>query len=150
MDKDDFRAYLIAASYWAMQVAKNYVKEVLPYEFVYDVELNQSMDEKCGEGFICYPEDEGKIHLQKNENEVVALLSRDGRIPVWIDINVKSATTTATTLRLICAGRFTNQKEQMYYSKRGQGPFGIKSPYLPSGWKEGEKFCIYPKKRLWF
>jgi len=142
MDKDDFEAYLIAASYWAIQTAKQFVSENLPYEFIYDVELNQSMDETAGEDFVRYPEDEGKVYLQQRVENVVALLVRDDRIPVWIDINVKSVTKELTTLRLVCAGRFTNQKEQMYYAKRGQGPFGIKSPCFPAEWKEGIKFSL--------
>jgi len=145
MDKDDFRAYLILTSYWAVQFAEKLAGEQLPYDFVYDVELNQSADEGAGEEFVCYPEDEGKVHLQQSAEEVLALLVRDGRVPVWIDISVKSVTKDLTTLRLLCAGRFTNQKEQMYYSKRGQGPFGVKSPNLPLSryriFTKNAKFC---------
>ena len=148
MEKDDFRAYLVFASYYAIQVAKRYVRETLPYEFVYDVELNQSMDEGCDKEFVCYPEDEDKVYLQQDVEKIVTLLVRDDRVPVWIDINVKSATTTTTTFRLLCAGRFTNRKERMYYSARGQGPFGIKSPHLPVGWKEGEKFYLATKNNF--
>jgi len=142
MDNDDFRVYLIAASYWAIQLAINFAKERFPHEFVYDIELNQSMDKGCGEEFVCYPEDEGKVYLQQSVDETVALLARDGRVPVWIDINVKSVTNKRTTLSLICAGRFTTQKERMYYSSRGQGPFGIKSPNTPHKLKEGQKFRL--------
>ena len=146
MEKDDFRVYLIAASYWSIQFAKELVKDTLPYEFTYDVELNQSIDDGAGEEFVCYPDDESKVLLQQSVEEVVTLLVRDGRVPVWIDINVKSVTKKLTTLRLLCAGRFTNQKEQMYYSKREQGPFGIKSPILPLGWKEGKKFSLVERQ----
>jgi len=145
MDNDDFRVYLIAASYWAIQVAQRYVKEKLLYDFVYDVELNQSMDEGCGDDFVCYPKDEGKVFLQQNVNEVVALLVRDGRVPTWIDINVKSVTKKTTTLRLRCAGRFTNKRDRLIYHASGQGSFGIKSPYLPFDLKEGQKFRLTKK-----
>jgi hypothetical protein len=37
----------------------------------------------------------------------------------------------------------------MYYFEHGTQPFGIKSPSLPLGWKEGEKFILNaPHKAL--
>ena len=128
MEKDEFRAYLIAASYRAIKFARKSTKKELPCEFVYDVELNQSMDDGAGEEFVCYPEDVDKIYLQQSADDVVSLLVRDGKVPVWIDISVKSRLKQTTTLRLVCAGRFTSKKERMYYSNVGQGPFGIKIP----------------------
>jgi len=126
MEKDDFRAYLIAASYWAIQLLEKSTKKVLSYEFAYDVELNQSMDKGGCEEFAYYPEDDGKVCLQQSIDDVVALLVRDSKVPVWIDIDVKTDSSKTTTLRLVCAGRFTNKKDRMYYSNVGQGPFGIK------------------------
>ena len=140
MDRADFKTYLIAASYWSVQLARPYMKNTLPYEFTYDVELNQSMDTGAGEEFVVYPEDDGKIYLQQSVDNVVALLVRDGKVPVWIDIIVISATQETTSLQLLCAGRFTNQREHMYYARRGHGPFGIKSPKLSSLWSRQHEF----------
>ena len=149
MEKDDFKAYLVAASYWAIQCAKIYVKEKLQYEFVYDVKLNQSFDDTAGDEFVRYPKDEGKTYFQQSIDEVVALLARDGRVPVWIDINVKSFANKITTLELLCAGRFTKKKDELYYQARGQGPFGIKSPNHPLGWKNGKRFWLKNSRPPW-
>jgi len=127
MEREEFKIYLIAASYLAIQGVKIIAKEKCPCEFIYDIELNQSADVRTDKEFIYYPEDDGKVYLQQSVDDAVTLLVRDGKIPVWIDIFVKASTSKTTTLQLECAGRFTNQKAQMYYSPQGYGPFGIKN-----------------------
>lgn len=142
MNSLDFRTYLLAASYLATKAAQNFVKDKLAYEFRFDVELNQSVDEDFSGEFLTFPEDNGRILEQLNSDDVATLLSRDGKVPVWIDINVKSCAAGLTTLNLQCAGRYTDQMNKMYYNKKGLGPFGIKGPNLPPGWTEGKRFRL--------
>lgn len=40
------------------------------------------------------------------------------------------------------AGGFTNDHDKMYDTRRGTGPFGIKSPVFPFGYEEGSKFSL--------
>jgi hypothetical protein len=92
--------------------------------------------------FDIYPEDEGIIRLNLTDNEVVELLYRKNKIPVWIDINVLKSSRKSTTFNLLCAGRYTDNKEEYYYNENGSVPFGVKGPTFPIGYKEGEKFRL--------
>lgn len=143
MTKYDFETYLIAASYYAVNIAeKFFVKEKLKYDFVYSLDLNQSGDDCSDPDFDYYPEDDGKKYENQTIKEVVELLCRDNKVPVWIDVHAKKLLKNATEITLFVAGRYTDKKEKMYYNKRGLGPFGVKSPVLPIGWVEGKRFHL--------
>ena len=142
MNKDDFRTYLLSASYRAVKFAEKYVKNKLHFEFSYDIYLNQSYDEHADEESTLYPEDNDKEIKGINSEEVLEILCRNNKVPEWIDISVSAVGKKFTLLSLLCCGRFTSKDEKMYYSKRGQGPFGIKSPSFPPDLKEGKKFRI--------
>jgi len=75
--------------------------------------------------------------------EVVAWMWRDGRVPVWVDVSVFAEVTGEVVVQLLCAGRFSDNPNRFYYECDGQSsPFGIKSPSLPPGWSEGDKFDV--------
>ena len=142
MTKAEFKALLAAASGWAVQCAQAMVTQPLPRSFRYHVQLNQSYDRHATDDEIFHPEDDGKAFAGLSEDEVVALLWREGRCPEWIDISAEAVGPTYTLLNLLCCGRYSDDPDKMYYAKRGQGPFGIKSPVLPVGWKEGVRFGL--------
>jgi len=130
MNRNELRTYLLAASYLATKLGEEFTKDSLSFEFRYDIELNQSCDDPSDQKFVTYPDDDGRTVTGQSIENAVAILSRGGRVPVWIDINVKSWTRKDTVLQLCCSGRYTEQAEEMYYNDRGLGPFGIKSPNL--------------------
>jgi len=72
----------------------------------------------------------------------MALLCRDGRCPEWIDISVEAVGEGVTVFRLTCCGRYTADPGRMHYTRHGLGPFGVKSPVLPRGFREGERFSL--------
>ncbi len=142
MTKEEFLFHLQGASLVALKFAENYVKNKLTTDFKYNVILNASTDDPNLPQFDIYPEDTGKMQLDLSDNEVVDLLYRKGKVPVWIDINVLKSSRKSTTFNLLCAGRYSDNKEEFYYNHNGSGPFGIKSPKLPVGYKEGSKFKL--------
>jgi len=142
MTREEFLFHLKGASLIAMKFAENFVKNKLTTDFKYNVILNVSNDDPSLTQFDIYPEDTGIIKLDLTDSEVVELLYRKSKVPVWIDINVLKSSRHSTTFNLLCAGRFTNDKEEFYYNRTGSGPFGIKSPNLPLGYKEGQKFKL--------
>lgn len=74
---------------------------------------------------------------------MIDLLYRKNKVPIWININVLKSSRKSTTFNLLCAGRFTDNKEEFYYiNKIGSTPFGIKSPELPLDYSEGKKFSL--------
>ena len=142
MNKADFLFLLLEASYVSFKFAQNYVKNHLKPEFRYDLELNISHDDPELTQFDIYPEDNGKKYFDLTDREVVEILCRNNKVPVWINIAVSKSDRKKTTFRLSCAGRYSNDKDEFYYNDGGSGPFGIQSPILPSGYKEGQKFKL--------
>ena len=142
MRQEDFQSQLLAATFAAIRFGQNYVVNRLPLDVRYMVVLNQSCDDHRKDDEVVYPADDGRIEMGLTVQGVLDLLHRDGRCPQWIDISVAGADRDVTLLRLLCCGRFHGDEIRMYYYEQGTQPFGIKSPNLPPGWKEGEKFRV--------
>jgi len=123
MTKEEFTFHLNGASLVALKFAERYVKDKLTTDFKYNVILNASTDDESLTQFDIYPEDTGIIKLGLIGYEVVELLYRKNKVPVWIDINVIKSNRKSTTFNLLCAGRYTDNKETMhnsYYNGFGQ------------------------------
>ena len=142
MDHAQFRVMLLGASYQALRFGSSFVTQRLTWQFKYYVQLNQSNEFPPQDGFTRYPEDEGKSLMIESDVEVANLLHRDGEVPVWINIAVLKSAPDFTLLGLECAGRYTDEWDRFYYKQTGFGPFGVKSPVLPAGWKEGDRFVL--------
>lgn len=140
MTKQEFLFHLKGASYIALKFAENYVKDKLTTDFKYNVIFTPANKSENVDQFDIYPEDDGIIKLNLSDNEVVDLLYRKNKIPIWIDINVLKVNGKITVFNLACAGRYSDNKKEYYY--HGSAPFGIKSPTFPIGYKEGEKFRL--------
>jgi hypothetical protein len=139
MTQAEFHILLIAASFSALRFAKRYVTNDLPVEaFEYRICLNNTCPPHRNEAGSTPPE------RRFSEQEAVDLLYRDGTCPEWIDVNAEAVSEGATVFRLICCERYTDDKSKMYYSKRGLGPFGVKSPNLPFGYSNGDRFTLPP------
>ncbi|CAC9977064.1 MULTISPECIES: hypothetical protein [Flavobacterium] len=142
MTKEEFLFHLNGASFVALKFAENYVKDKLTTDFKYNIIFTPPNVIGNMDQFDIYPEDEGIIRLNLTDKEVVELLYRKNKIPVWIDINVLKSSRKSTTFNLLCAGRYTDNKEEYYYNDNGSGPFGVKGPTFPIGYKEGKKFRL--------
>lgn len=142
MDKYGFLDLLKKATTIAFDFAKEFVQDNLPKDFSYSVELNASYDNPTLTQFDLYPEDDNKKVEFIGEKEVVELLFRKGKIPVWIDISVECIRNNTTVLRLLCAGRYSESEDEFYYKNGGTGPFGIKSPTHPIDYLPGRKFNL--------
>jgi hypothetical protein len=145
MTKSEFKILINGASFVSFKVAKQFLKNTLVPEFRYDVYLNISHDDPSLTQFDIYPEDSERVESGLTDEEVCNLLYRNGKVPVWIDISVYKTDKKITVFKLLCAGRYSDVKEELYYQKGGTGPFGIKSPALPIDYKEGEKFKLKTK-----
>ncbi|MCH5716428.1 hypothetical protein [Niabella hibiscisoli] len=140
MTKDDFLKLLRHSSTTAYDFAKNYVIDDLPNNFKYSVILNASSDDHSLTQFDIYPNDNDKQVELIKENEVAELLCRKDKVPVWIDIAVECVYKRNTIFKLLCAGRYSDNPEEFYYTGNGTGPFGVKSPNLPFDYVDGNKF----------
>lgn len=142
MTKPEFNILLLGVSYVSFKFAQEFLLNDLKPTFRYDLELNASNDTPEETQFETYPEDNGKKHYNLTDKEVVNVLYRNDKIPVWIDIAVYKSNEETTTFKLNSAGRYSDDKNEFYYAQRGSGPFGIKSPNLPFNYKKGSKFRI--------
>ncbi len=96
-------------------------------EIRYDLTLNESYDLPYNYSkFDYYPEDEGQIIRSVTFDEAVTVLYRNGKIPIWIDIYVSYIEKQVVVLELLCAGRYTNDGNELYYREKGTGAFGLK------------------------
>jgi len=143
MTKEEFLFHLQGASITALKFAERYVKDKLETDFKYNVILSVSTDDPSLTQFDLYPEDQGIIKLDLTDTEVVDLLYRKDKVPVWIDISVLKSSKKSTTFNLLCAGRYTDNKKEYYYNCNGSGPFGIKGPNFPLHYVAGEKFRLH-------
>ncbi|WP_420552366.1 hypothetical protein [Tenacibaculum aiptasiae] len=142
MTKEEFSTLINGASFISFKFAQEFLKNKLIPEFRYDVYLNMSNDDPALTQFDIYPEDNERVETGLTYKEVRDLLYRKGKVPVWIDIAVHKSDRKITTFKLLCAGRYSDDKEEYYYQSGGTGPFGIKSPNHPIGYKEGKKFRL--------
>lgn len=142
MTEQEFRVLFRKARNQVFDFAKSFVLNDLEKKYEFDISLNESADIPRVENFDYYPEDDNKRFKNLSEDEIVKLLFRNKKIPVWIDINVKTVRDGYTIMNLLCAGRFSDDENEYYYKKRNTGPFGIKSPIFPFGYKEGTKFKV--------
>ena len=143
MTRDEFILHLKDSSLAALKFAESFVNDELTTNFDYKVTLNASADDLNNNQFDHYPEDNGIIKLDLSETKVIELLHRKNKVPVWIDINVLKSSRKSTTFNLLCAGRFTDNENELYYkNKIGSTPFGIKSPRLPNDFFDEKKFNL--------
>jgi hypothetical protein len=147
MTKTEFHKLLVVCSKQSFDFAKNYILDSLPSDFKFNVILNASNDDPTLKQFDLYPMDNGKIVKQISLTDAIELLYRKGKVPVWINISVCSIYKNSTVFELLCSGRYSSDTNEFYYSKQGTGPFGIKSPVFPLGFKDdGTKFHLMKKK----
>ena len=145
MRNEDFHFRLQAATFAAIRFAQTMVKDTLRLEPKFFVALNASYDGNRENDEKVYPEDDGRIAIDLSDQDVVKLLCREEAVPQWIDIGVAFCTREFTGLSLTCCGRFHPDDQRLYYYTGGTQPFGIKSPVLPIGHKQGRRFRL-PKR----
>lgn len=142
MHREEFAKLLAKASDAAIHFARNYISQPLSPNCRYHVLLNQSHDGNATPDEVLYPEDDGVELTGLDAEQVIDLLSRDRRCPEWIDVSVKAVNPDYSLLELLCCGRFADDPSMMYYTSRGMGPFGIKSPPFPPGLVKGQRFLL--------
>lgn len=147
MTNTEFLELLKKSSHFSYDFAKDYILDELKPNYKYSVSLNMSVDDPSLKQFDIYPIDNNKIVEYISDKDVVKLLCRKEKVPVWIDISVESINKDQTIFRLLCAGRYSADENEFYYNKGGTGPFGIKSPTFPPNYIEGQKFKLKLRKR---
>ncbi len=142
MTKEDFLFHLNGASFIALKFAEKYVKDKLVTDFKYNVILTIAGNIVGAKQFDIYPKKKDIIKLDLTDSEVVDLLFRNNKIPIWIDIRVLKSSRKSTTFNLLCSGKYSDDKDDYYYNQNGSGPFGVKGPNFPLNYEEGKKFRL--------
>jgi hypothetical protein len=137
-----FRQNLFAASVAAIDFGGRYIYNSISNNITYDIEFNCSCDQGLTQ-FDRYENDEGRVERNVSVAAVLRLLYRKGKVPAWIDVSIVKSNRFNTRLGLKCAGRYTDQLNDLYYVDQGTHPFGIKSPILPPWLNDGENFIFY-------
>jgi len=138
MTREEFDDHLKSATQMAIGFARRFVTNVIPDEGIYVVLLNQSNDKRRRPDDVVFPGDDADwVRSGLSAEEVITLLYRDGRCPVWIDISVEAVLPGRALVQLLCSGRYTDNDQRLYYAASSVMPFGVKGPTFPPGlaWK---------------
>jgi hypothetical protein len=123
MTRERFDALLDMATAHTVAVARPMVVEALPDEVCYQLLGDRNMPTTPA----------------MTKEDFVQRVWREGKIPEWIDLSVFARSDSRTHVGVILAEKFVEDESHCVYAKRGQGPFGIKSPRLPWDWVSLEK-----------
>ncbi len=146
ISREGFERNFTTAVENAVDFAKNYISNELPNSVTYLVLLNRSYDEgKLSDTeFLIYKNAETCNYILTTVSEVMDILWVDGKVPEWIDVSVDSIKNNSVFVKLICCGRFSDNKFDMYLPyKQDTSPFSVKGPRLPPWYKRGEKFDLH-------
>jgi hypothetical protein len=134
VEKNEFTRLFQEASNACVTFARTFVTDHLPDATVYEIFPNSSYDgNPLHQDERVFPEDEltrDEFHAMTVE-EVIDFLWRDGMVPEWVDLSVGAANEQHTIVELLCCGRFTANRDLLYYTHVNRGPFGVKGPALP-------------------
>ena len=117
MERDCFKRLLLKATCEALAFARQHVFNRVADDVRYAVEIN----DKCNVAIMC-----------PSAESAVSILWHEGRIPIWIDVYVHDVKHHVTTVWLLASERNVLKYSDTYYADRGTGPFGVKSPHIPS------------------
>jgi hypothetical protein len=147
MDLNTFLDRLLRAAQETVQVAREYVVDVLPdtYSFIIFPNKHGEGKELVGDAEV-FPEDSlprGQFIGPLDADGVVKYLWRGGKVPEWINVHVRAVEDGATVIQLICCGHFTSLPENFYNALadpdfESHTPFSIHGPFYPQGWKRGD------------
>src|SRR5690554_1342635 len=121
MTKIEFLFYLQEASFQALKFVENNMKTELKTNFRYNVIFAEPTNETICSEFDMYEDDCGKIKLDLVEEEVIDLLYRKDKLPIWIDMNVLKSSRKSTTFNLLCSIRYLDDEETFYYNHNNLG-----------------------------
>lgn len=144
ISKQGFQSNLKLAVSQAITFARTIVVNVLPEKTKYIVYMNASNDlGPLEEGEYKFHDDANK-KLYLDDSEISEYLWREGKVPEWINVSVCGVSDEYTVVRLICCGRFSSNKKQIYHAHEGKAPFHVLGPDIPKGvdLSSGEKFYL--------
>lgn len=135
---------------YAINIAKKYISNEIPTSLVYLVYLNCSYDNGrlLDTEHLVYKDTTQLKYALENPSEVVSLLWVDGKVPEWINVSVDSIENGHLIIKLVCCGRFSSNKLDMYLPQSGFSPFSPRSPSLPPWYEEGIKFDLHWKNSV--
>jgi hypothetical protein len=154
VDRILFAERLHESGLLARDFARTRIREPLPDDLRFRVHLNGSYDGNPRVGDeVVYPEDSAfdeALRLNEvTEDQVLATLWRDGRVPEWVNLSVAGETGAATLIDVVSCGRFTEDEGLLYHAHEGRPPFHVLGPALPMGYEDGERFSIHHRSECW-
>lgn len=153
MERALFSARLRTAAERARDFARNFIEEQLPDAIVFRVHFNQSYDGNATAEFKLFPADSSmELALKTKEISLegaIDVLWRGGLVPQWVDVQVAGESGATTIVDLRACGRFIADESRLYYVWTDVAPFGVKGPWLPPNYVEGERFSIYDQPSCW-
>jgi len=151
MTRNEFSTLLEKVTKLDYEFGSKFVVNHLPERYRYLINITAIYDELVGdeETFPNEAMSEYDYTSPLTHEEVVSRLWKNNKIPVWIDISIFKADKEFTYFTLLCCNRFSADEKNYYYTRNKTGPFGIKSPVHPPGWKESDgKFDLEIRQKM--
>lgn len=129
MTKKDFKINLEKALEGLIDFTQEMVINKLPYDCKFIIETNCSYDgNELEDDEEIYPDekiDETNSINPATKSTVIDYLWRNGKVPQWIDVQVKNCDQSFSYISLQCCGRFSA------YPNHKDGPFRALGPNIP-------------------
>ncbi len=135
MEKETFREHLVDATIEAHQFASEFIEEYLPTSFCYRIRSSRTIAGTPSlSGELASRDDSARERAKSPQNlhldDVVGILWRNGKVPIWINIAAFDETGSETLIELTCSGDFTSDDARLYHTQFP--PFEIHSPTYPA------------------
>jgi hypothetical protein len=139
MNSETFQSNLKSAAYQARTFANQFVSNDLPPQARFIVRCNRPPNEEIELPLQSdeerYPDIDTETHFNPrilaSPEAVSAFLYRQGKVPVWININVDHTDADATYFMLRYCPRFSAEENMIRNSEEGAPPFRVLVPALP-------------------
>ena len=135
MEKETFKERLVHATIEAHQFASKFIEECLPTSFRYRILSNPTIaDTPLLSGELASRDDSARERAESQQNlyldDIVGILWRNGKVPIWINIAAFDETGSETLIELTCSDDFTSDEALLYQTQFP--PFEIHSPTYPA------------------
>jgi hypothetical protein len=146
MDRASFEAAFDQATALCREFAQRHVVEALPASVKFDFAAANRSPDAQGRikflGRLLTPDQLCNVEPAR----ACKYLWVDGKLPLWINLNVQKADDAHTYIQVMVTDRLTADDSSLYHQNEGNPPFHVLGPFVPPNWVSLEasgKFSLH-------
>lgn len=129
MERKKFENNFRTAISKAINDGQEYIKEILPTNFVVDLFETDSKDTHQVK----------ELGRYNNLEVVIDKIYKNGSVPRWVDLNIESIEKDKTVIQCDYSNIFFKDEKNLLHQTKGVIPFHVLSPNIPSSHWDFEK-----------